>query len=270
MLELKRDIEGIRTQSFHKKLLNNYQQQRYCEALDRIDAETTREQESIIEDAYAKHSAMREEAERLLQWHYRAVEEQRKKAEEEERLEKEKIAKILAEKEANERAEQAKENARQHARMQAEKERIAAKEEERRKAEEAEKARLAAEREQKRKEESLAAEARAKEEAENAAKEATAKALEATTYAKRTEEEKQKHTAYLELHTRLKKLREYTMAELAKNRELKSQATEMRLHLKPAPGKLVMDGKEKNREVVCKHCLTLPPLLDIFLDNNIN
>lgn len=255
MLELKRDIEGIRTQSFHKKLLNSYQQQRYCEALDRIDAESTKAQESMIEDAYAKHSAMREEAERLLQWHHQVAEEQKQRAEQEEKLRKEQLARMLAEKEARDREEQAK----QHARIQAEKEKAAAQEEARRKAEEAEQARLAAEKERKQKEESLAAEARAKEEAEQAAKDATARSLEATSYGKRTEVERNKHTAYLELHTRLKKLREYTRTELAKNNELKAGASEMRRHLQPAPGKLVMDDKEKNRSVV-RRTISVPPL----------
>jgi nucleoporin GLE1 len=272
MLDLAKDLEQVRLHNTELKLVRAYERRAFYENLDRLDREREEAHDAALSAAAARRDALRREAEEILQQHLLAVEEERKRKEENERRKKEKMER---EKEERERRE------REISRLEAEKR--AKEEAEKRKVEEAERAREAIEEKERKERQQKERQQRQREHVEQEKKKleeerqkseqeaAKQKAVEVRKEterlkligaAHRTAEQIAEHQRYLELHHHLKKFRRYMVDETKKNPILKQHMGDMRRTIKKCVGQLLTEGKIANRTPVG---LTLPIILLISL-----
>lgn len=252
MLDLVRDLENVSIFNADLKKVRAYERKSFYENLDRIDRELEAEHTAALDEAAALHDRVREEAEAILQEHFRAEEEERKRQEEAARKEKERIERIQREK-----AEQLRRQ--QEEALRAEAERKAKEEAARKAAEEAERARKAAvaEEERKEREDRERAEAKKRQQAEDAKKaqqeaEAKAKAVELRKVGVSglTADEARIQARYVEIHKTLKQLREWLQGVVKNNPPVKQAMGDMRRTIKKCVGQL-RDGKGVNKAQVC-------------------
>ena len=240
--ELTKEMEQVKLFNRELKLVRAYEQKAYYENLDRIDKEREAVHYAALEEAHAKHEAIRKEAEEVLAAHLREEEEkririqeeERKKREEEERRERERREREEAERKMREEEERrvaAQEKAKEEERVRKENERAAAeqkrREEEKKKAEEIE--------------------------AKRRAEEAEKKKFEQQTFMgadRRTPQEIVEHQRYIEIHKRLKEFRKWMEDQTKTNPTLKQHMGDMRRTIKKCIGQLLHEGKGVNRKPV--------------------
>ena len=103
LLELERSLEQVTIHEVELRKVHAYKRQSFYEQLDQRDQQRAVEQYAALDAAAARHSQIRQEAERTLQEHYRAEEEARRAREEAERVERARQEREKAERERKER-----------------------------------------------------------------------------------------------------------------------------------------------------------------------
>ncbi|CAG7932463.1 unnamed protein product [Penicillium olsonii] len=251
MLDLVRDLEQVRLFDEDLKKVHAYERKSYYENLDRVDREREAIHTAALDEVEAIRTRVQEEAVTTLNDHIRAEEEERLRKEaiarkEKERIEREKAEKERIEREAAARAEaerKAKEEAAQKAKKEAEA-----------KAAEAERTRQAALDEKARKEREQAEAAKRKEieDAQKAKQEAEelaqSKQQQNVGAGILSPEDIQTQQRYVELHKTLKEMRKWLTGMAKGEPALKKAMGDMRRSIKKSVGQLRSGtGANKNQ-----------------------
>lgn len=262
--ELERALEQLQIHDYERRKVHAYNRRSYHEELEAKDLALAKAHMEALEAASAKHEAVRQEAEAVLQRHLKEQEEKRRREEEEERRRQERELKEKAERERKAKEEVERKARIERERQEAEARRVA-EEEARAQAEaEAEAERkqreASAQREQERKaqaeKERLEREAQAKAQVEKAAAEqrkvesarAATVSLPAGFYSASPEAEKA-HGEYLMLHRKLKGFRKTFWESAKQNKQLKAAVGDMRRAMRTSVGQLT-DDKVGNKKAV--------------------
>lgn len=266
--ELDKALEQLQLHDLERRKVHAYNRRSYHEELDAKDLALAKAHMEALEAASAKHEAVRQEAEAVLQRHLREQEENRRR-EEEERQRQEREAREKAE-----RDRRAKEEAERKLRLERER-----KEAEAKKAAEDKARAEAAESERKQREEAAAQ--RERQEKEQAEKEEAGRQAAIKAQADRDASEKQKaaqaasmskpkssiptpsqsgfytafpeaeaqHNEYLALHQKLKSFRKSFWEQAKQNKPLKTAVGDMRRAMRTSVGQLT-DDKIGNKQAV--------------------
>ncbi|KAI1920449.1 hypothetical protein LOZ58_002917 [Ophidiomyces ophidiicola] len=249
MQDLVKDLEQVRLHTTELKRVKEYERRSFIEHLDRLDHEREQLHNDALSATAAKREQLRREAEETLRQHLQKVEEDRRRAAEEERIIRDNLQRQKAENERREREETAK---RETERAKAEERKRQVEENERlqRAKEEAEKARIERERLEREKRRQEDAQLRSKKEQEEQRLAQQKKQQSEHTFlgeTRRSPEEIAEHRRYLELHKYLKEFRNRMLDETKRTPVLKQQMGDMRRTIKKCVGQLLTDDKVANR-----------------------
>ncbi|KAK2738885.1 hypothetical protein FQN57_006901 [Myotisia sp. PD_48] len=264
--ELTRDLEQVRLHNEELKLLKAYERRSFYENLDRLDQEREDEHIVALNAAAAKRDQKRLTAEETLKQHFIALEEERKRKEEQERHRREKIERERAEKERQVREEVARLEAERRAKDEEVKRHQAAAAERARKEAE-EKARQEQNRlEEEKKKAQKVEEARLKKQTDEAGRKAAQKEQAESTISvisHRTPQEIASQQRYTELHRHLKSFRRYMLDQAKSNPIIKQNMGDMRRTIRKCVGQLLPEDKVANRKPTAEIVNTLKKSLAI-------
>lgn len=261
--ELERTFAQIQLQETERQKLYVFERKQVQDELDARELARAAAHRAELDEAIAKHEAVRQQALAVLQAHIKEEEEKQRRKEEESRRRREEDARRKAEQERKAKEEQERkareQRERQEAEQRAEEERIEAAEEQRRKERE-DTARREQEQQEaaaRQKAEAEAEATRQKEEADRAATQKAAAAVPppSTTNIPHdddpyTSNPEIRHKHYLKIHQALKKFRTDFWAKAKKNPQLKPFTGDARRALKVAVGQLSLDDKNVNKLAV--------------------
>ena len=262
ILNLEKAIQQLQTHSDEFKKVQAYNRRSFCNELDIVEHKRASVHAAALDAVTAHRFAVREAAESELRQYYLNLEEQeRARKAEEERRERERLAKERAERERRERDEAARKatEARRQAEI-AEAARKAAEVKAKAEAEKRERDAAAAREVEAREQAAKEAEAKKQAEAEAAKAEVQNSASPRNTVRSSMEPSSQAapvhgldnvvlHKKYLEIHQRLKNFRKSFLAHCKTNMELKKKIGDLRRSIKTSVGQLT-DDKEGNRQAV--------------------
>ena len=256
--ELERTFAQIQIQETERQKLYVFNRKQVQDDLDAKECAQAVAHQSELDQAIAKHEAVRHQAVLVLEAHVKEEEEKQRRKDEEARLRREEEQRRKAEEQRKAREERDRkareEQQRQEAARRVEEEKARAEEQQRqqrestvrREQDERVKAKQQAE------SEAQAQAAKQRDAEEKAATEEAA--AEAAKVAKQdflyTSDPEIRHQHYLHIHKKLKQFRKDFLVEMKKTPELKRVAGEMRRTLKQVVGQLSTDDKAINKTAV--------------------
>lgn len=258
--ELERTFAQIQIQETERQKLYVFNRKQVQDDLDARESAQAVAHQSELDQAIAKHEAVRHQAVLVLEAHIKEEEEKQRRKEEEARLRREDEQRRKAEEQRKAKEERERkareEQQRQETARRIEEEKARAEEQHRQqrestvRREQEEQAKAKAKQQADAEAEAQATRQREEEEKMAAAKAAAEAAKVAKQSSPNSADSEIRHQHYLDIHKKLKQFRKDFLVEIKKQPELKRVAGEMRRTLKQVVGQLSTDDKAINKTAV--------------------